>query len=150
MTEKSTEEMNSLLENTSPDKIGDFYDENRNSIIDPNKEFYYYMRKILDEKGKKLKDVYSFAGFSESYGSQILRMEKHTPNRDVIIRLCIAGHFNVNETNKALKLYGCNELYSKDKRDACLIIALHNRKYDMADVDDMLASQDLKILSKDE
>ena len=42
---------------------------------------------------------------STSYGSKIVTMEKHTKDRDLIIRLCLAGHFNWDETNRALKLY---------------------------------------------
>lgn len=82
---------------------------------------------LLHEKNIKLKDVYSFAGVTESYGSKIVTMEKHTKDRDLIIRLCLAGHFNWDETNRALKLYGLSELYAKDPRDACIIVAVNNR-----------------------
>ena len=113
------------------------------------KAFYYYVKNVLAEKNIKLKDVYSFAGESESYGSKIISMEKHTTNRDLIIRLCIAGHFSWDEINKALKLYGMNELYARDPRDVCIMVAVKNRKYDLAEIDDMLISQGLKKLSKD-
>lgn len=75
---------------------------------------------------------------TESYGSKIFTMEKHTKDRDLIIRFCIAGHFNWDETNRALKLYGLNELYAKDPRDAVLIVAINNRIYNLYDIDEML------------
>lgn len=97
-----------------------------------------------------LKDIYSIASVSESYGEKILNMEKHTKNRDLILRFCIAGHFLLDEVNRALKLYGMNPLYAKDKRDACFIVAINNRKYELFEIDDMLERQGLKKISKEE
>ena len=77
-------------------------------------------------------------------------MEKHTKNRDLIIRFCIAGHFSLNETNRALKLYGMNPLYAKDKRDVCIIVAINNRKYNFIEIDDILMEQGLSKLSVEE
>jgi hypothetical protein len=108
------------------------------------------MKDVLEEKRIKLKDIYSFAGVTESYGSKILTMEKHTRDRDLILRFCIAGHFSWDETNRALKLYGMNELYAKDPRDACLIVAINNRKYDLSDIDEILTGQGMKKLTDDE
>lgn len=147
---KPTNELNSILENTHPDQLNDFLRENSRFMADDKKGFYYYFKDVIDEKSIKLKDVYSFAGVSESYGSKILTMEKHTKNRDLIIRLCIAGHFSWDKTNRALKLYGMNELYAKDPRDACLIVAINNRKYDLSDIDEILTGQGMKKLTDDE
>ena len=149
MQNKPTDELNTLLENMKPDQLDAYFKENRNYMAD-EKAFYYYMRAVLDEKNIKLKDVYSFAGVTESYGSKILRMEKHTKNRDMIIRLCIAGHFNVDEINRALKYYEMSSLYVKEPRDACIIVALNNRIFDFAEIDEMLGKQGLKKLSIDE
>ena len=113
-------------------------------------DFYYYFKDVLYEKKIKLKDVYLYADVSEAYGSKIITMEKHTKNRDLIIRLCLAGHFTWDETNRALKLYGMTELYAKDPRDACLIVAINHRKYDINEVNEMLIEQGMDILSKDE
>ena len=150
MQEKSTFEIEELLESLKPNQLDRFYEENRSQMADDKKAFYYYIKDVAWSKNILLKDMYSFAGLSESYGEKLIRMEKHTTNRDVIIRLCLAGHFSLVETNKALKLYGMNPLYSKDKRDACLIVAINNRIYRIIDVDDMLEKQGLNILSSRE
>ena len=150
MQEKPTNELNQMLENTRPEGLGTFLKENSRYMADDKKGFYFYFKDVLDEKNIKLKDVYSFAGVSESYGSKILTMEKHTKNRDLIIRLCVAGHFSWDETNRALKLYGLTELYAKDPRDACLIVAINNRKYDLSEIDDLLEEQGMKKLTTDE
>lgn len=144
---KKTDELNKLLENTTPDKIAEYLDSNKTDLKNAKKSFYYYMKDVLDDKRILLKDVYSFAGVSESYGEQILRMEKHTKNRDLIIRFCIAGHFDLYETNKALKLYGMSPLYSRDARDVCLIVAINKRIFDFGEIDRMLMDNKLKQIS---
>ncbi|MCR5789349.1 MAG: hypothetical protein K6G83_05605 [Lachnospiraceae bacterium] len=149
MQDKPTDELNALLENMTPDQLDSYFKENKSYMAD-EKAFYYYVRAVLDKKNIKLKDVYSFAGVTESYGGQILRMEKHTKNRDMIIRLCIAGHFSTDEINRALKFYDMKSLYAKEPRDACIIVALNNRIFDLGEIDDILEKQGLKKLSIDE
>ncbi len=149
MQKKPTNELNDLLENMKPDQLDSYFKNNQKYMADEEKGFYYYMTDTLKEKRIKLKDVYSTAGVSESYGGQIIRMEKHTDNRDLIIRFCMAGRFNLNEINRALKLYGLSELYAKEARDACLIVAINNRIFNLFEVDDLLTEKGFKKLSKD-
>lgn len=102
---------------------------------------------MIEAKNIFLKDVYSFAGVSESWGSKIVTMERHTRNRDLIIRLCLAGRFNLDEINRALKLYGMTPLYSKNRRDAVIIVAINNRIYSLAEIDDLMINKGFDILS---
>lgn len=150
MQEKKTAELDALLETMRPDQAAEFFEENREELADEGKAFYYYMKNAFDAKSLKLKDIYSFAGVSESWGEKILRMEKHTKNRDLIIRFCIAGHFSLKETNRALKLYGMTPLYSRNKRDVCMILAINNRSFDLAQIDDLLQAQGCERLSVEE
>ena len=150
MEHKSTDELNQLLEKTKPSQLEAYLKDNSKYLAGEPKSFYYYMKNVITEKGIKIKDIYSFAGVSASYGDKILRQEEPSRSRDLIIRLCIAGHFSWNETNRALKLYGFSELYAKNPRDACIIVALNNRIYDMAEIDDMLIKQGKEIITKDE
>ena len=150
MLNKPTDELNELLENAKPGELGEYIKENRRYLADDKKGFYYYFKDVLDLKNIKLKDVYSFAGVSESYGGQIIREEKPTKDRDLIIRLCVAGHFNLDEIIRSLKLYNMRELYSKDPRDACLIVAINNRIYDLGEIDVILTSNNFPKLTKDE
>ena len=150
MNKIPTEELDNILESTHPEELGDYLKDNGRYMADDKKGFYYYMKDVLADKNIKLKDVYSFAGVTESYGSKIVTMEKHTKDRDLIIRFCIAGRFSWDETNRALKLYGLSELYSKNPRDACLIVALNNRIYDFCKIDELLTDHGLKKLIADE
>ena len=150
MKEKPTYELDELLEKTKPEQLKDYLKDIAKNRANDKRGFYYFFKDALDDKGIKLKDVYIRAGVSESYGGQLIRMENHTKNRDVIIRLCLAGHFDLGEINRALKLYGFKELYAKDSKDACLIVAINNRIFDLEDIDNILAEQGLDTLSKDE
>ena len=147
---KSTDELNRLLENVRPEQLENYLTIHQRDMFDEKKAFYYFMKDVFDERKISLKDIYIASGVSESYGGQILRMEKHTENRDLILRFCLAGKFDLRETNRALKLYGFRELYSKDVRDACIIVAVNNRIFDFAEIDEMLEKQGLKKLSIDE
>ncbi|MBR6156496.1 MAG: hypothetical protein IKQ27_06020 [Lachnospiraceae bacterium] len=147
---KPTDELDSILANMKPDQLDEFFNAYGKGVADEKKAFYYYYTGVLKDKRIKLRDVYSFAGESESYGGQIVRMEKRTKDRDLILRLCIVGHFSLEETNRALKLYGMPELYSKNSRDACLIVAISNRIYRLDKIDDMLEKRSLQKITKDE
>lgn len=150
MQEKPTNELDEMLEKMHPDELSGFYKENSRYMADDKKGFYYYFKDVIETKNIFLKDIYSFAGVTESWGGKIITMEKHTKNRDLIIRLCIAGHFSLEELNRALKLYGMTPLYAKDKRDACLIVSINNRVYDLAEIDELLENQGFSKLSADE
>ena len=149
MENKPTDELNRQLESLKPDQLDAYLTDNRRYMADGDKGFYFYMKDVLDDKNIRMKDVYSFAGVSESYGSKIVRMEKGTKNRDLILKLCIAGHFSLDETNRALKLYGMTELYAKEPRDACLIVAINNRKYNLGDIDELLMEHGQNKLSSE-
>ena len=150
MQEKSTNELDEMLENMKPSELSGFYKENSKYLADDKKAFYYYFKDVIDSKNIFLKDVYSFAGVTESWGSKIISTERHTTNRDLILRLCIAGHFTLEEINRALKLYGMTPLYAQDRRDASIIVAINNRIYDLSDLDDVLVKQGFSKLSADE
>ena len=146
MENKPTNELDSVLENIDMNHIKDYLEENKRYLADEKKEFYYYIKDVLYEKNIMLKDVYAFAGISSGFGSKIISMEKHTKDRDIIIRICVAGHFALNEINRALKLYGMSELYSKNPRDAVIIVAINKRKYNLYDIDEKLKELGLKAI----
>lgn len=149
MENRPTEELDKILSETKPEGIGDYLIENRQFIADDKKGFYYYYKNVIDSKHIKLRDVYERVDVSESYGSKIVSMEKHTTDRDLIIKMCLAGHFSLLEMNRALKLYGFNPLYARDRRDAVVIVALNNHIYSIEKVNEMLKENGLEGLSKE-
>lgn len=151
MEEKATNELDEILKTMRPEQLKEYYKSNSQYLADEDRAFYNYFKSVIRTKNIRLSEVYLMAGFSEELGGQYVRMEKHARQRDYIIRLCLAGHFNLIEINRALTLYGYNALYAKDKRDACIITAINNRIYDIYDINDLLEQQDLNIfIMKDE
>ena len=156
MKEIPTYELDKYLKDVKPGQLDEYFKKNSEYMANAKKSFSYYMKDVIEKKninlGKrkiKLKDIYLLAGVSETYGEKVMNMTSHSTNRDLIIRFCIAGRFDISEVNTALKLYGMSPLYSKNKRDACIIVAINNRKYDLFDIDDMLEQRGLEKLSKD-
>lgn len=149
VVELSTKDLENQLLNTKTADIDKFFKDNSDYMIDDSvRAFEDFFKDTARSKRIKFKDIYLRAGFSESYGEKLLSGETHTTDRDRILRLCIAGHFSINETDKALNLYKMNPLYPKDKRDACIIVKINNKKYDLDDIDDALTKQNLQPLMR--
>lgn len=149
MQDKPTKELEKMLSGIKTSELKGYYKDNSEYLAE-GKAFYYYVKDVIESKNIRLKNMYIAAGVSESYGGQVVRMEKRTKNRDLIIRLCIAGHFQVDEVSRALKLYGMSALYAKDKRDVCIMVAINNRKYDLIEIDELLEQQGFDKLSTKE
>ena len=79
-----------------------------------------------------------FRSVSERYGYKLLSGEKHTQQRDVILRICYAAEFTLAETQRALRKYQMPELYAKIPRDALLMIIFNERPGSIIDVNEML------------
>lgn len=150
MKSKPTSELNKQLKLMKQRDLENYYEENKESMLDEDRPFYNFMKEMFRKKKIHLCDAYGLAGMSEGYGGALLRMEKHTSNRDAIIRLCIAGHFTIEETNRALKLYGMNELYARNKRDVCIMVEINMGEYNLLDIDQILEKHGFKGLYADD
>ncbi len=138
MLQKPTDELDHMLESTEIQGIDSYLRENQKYMASGEKIFSDYMKELYFSKHMKLTDVYMKCGFSQSYGEHLLDQSAHTNQRDYVLRFCLVGQFTLEETNRALKLYGMKELYSKDPRDAILIVAIHQRSYDPEKLDALL------------
>lgn len=143
---KTTEFLEDILRTTDPDKISHVMKKYSSKMIERDDYFTEYMRNTFSLHKRHQKDIFIAADISEKYGYSLISTEKRTRRRDVIIKLCFAGHFTKDETDCALKLYGMSPLYARDKRDACLINALCSELYEIADVNDLLSANGLPIL----
>jgi len=145
-SKKSTTELDQMLGKINPDKVQDYLTENAGDIIKSEKAFSDYIREMFKEKGLVQQEIFLRADMPERYGYKIISGEKHTVQRDVIIRLCLASRFDLVETNRALKLYGFSELYSKVPRDAVIIVAINSRMWMIDKVNDLLLKNGFKEL----
>ena len=130
--EKSTKDLENILKSTHPSDVENNLNKIKNELI--NEDFFTYMRDKLKEKKLLQQMVFIRADISEKYGYKLLSLDKHTNQRDVILRICYAAEFNVEETNRALLLYGMPALYPRLKRDAILIAGFSNRPGDILDL----------------
>ena len=146
MMEKETEELKKILGNTHPENISDFYEENKESLSETPDAFHDYIRKILKKNGISQQDAFLNADVPERYGYKLLTGEKHTKQRDVILRICFAAGMTLDETQKALRKYGMPELYAKVPRDALLMTIFNNRPKNIIEVNRLLMKNKLQPL----
>ena len=126
-----------------PRDLKDFLSRKADDLIRSEHPFADYMREKFKEKGILQQDVFLAADLPERYGYKLISEQKHTTQRDTILRLCLAARFDLNETDEALILYGMAPLHVRIPRDAAFIVAIQNRVYDIHDVDAILRENDL-------
>ena len=133
---KTTKELEGILLNAHSANVEQIFTENNYSFV--NKTFSDYFKDLLSQNKISQQKVFIDADISEKYGYKLISGEKHTNQRDTILRLCYAGKLNVEETNRSLILYGMSPLYARNKRDALLIIAFNDRVGDILDLNEYL------------
>ncbi len=121
-----------------PEGLPQYLTRNGDILVRSDRPFADYMRMILKEKGIQQQDVFLAADLSERYGYKLISEEKHTRQRDVILRICLAARLDEIETDEALTLYGMAPLNPRIPRDVAFIVAINNHIYDIHDVDAIL------------
>lgn len=144
---KTTGSLTSILRKTDANGLNDYFGSHAGDLVEEEKPFAAYMRAVFRQKGVLQQTVFLNADISENYGYKLISEEKHTRQRDVVLRLCLAARFTLTEVQKALQLYGMSPLYARIRRDAALIIAFNTKMYDIAEVDGFLKKHELKPLS---
>lgn len=143
MIEKTTEELDKILGNTNPSNISNFLSGNKDLFINDEHYFMSYMKELMKKNNLLQQEVFLNADIPERYGYKLLSGEKHTKQRDIILRICYAAKLTLAETQKALKIYGMPELYSRIPRDAALMICFNERPGSILDVNTFLKDNNL-------
>ena len=143
---KTTENLENVLLHARLDEMDGFLSENESRMLKHGRNFTEFMRAKVKEKGLLFTDIYRNANISERYGAKIISMEKHTKDRGLIIRLCIASKLTFDETQHALTLYGFAPLYAKNPQDAVVINAIANGISNVYDVEELLIAHSLDTL----
>ena len=126
-----------------PEDLSGFLSRNADELVRSEHPFADYMREKCKEKGILQQEVFLAADLPERYGYKLISEQKHTTQRDTILRLCLAARFDLNETDEALIFYSMAPLHARIPRDAAFIVAIQNRVYDIHDVDAILRENDL-------
>ena len=120
----STEGLEDALQEAKPHQLGRFFETHEEAMLEGPRLFADYMRGLFKEKGLLQQAVFLAADIPEPYGYRLISEERHTRQRDVILRLCYGAGFSLKETQRALRLAGQEELYPRIKRDAALMMGL--------------------------
>lgn len=147
MNKKNTDELEKILGSTHPNDMEHFLDENKDSLLEQDRPFKHYMDEKLKEKGLQRYDVFIAADIPDRYGYKLLSGEKRTKRRDVIIRLCYAAEFSLDELQKALKIYEMPQLYAKIKRDALIMVCFNQRPGSILEVNSFLKKNSCEPLN---
>ena len=146
MPTKTTEELEKVLGNTHVNETSKYLTENADDLLNSDRPFADYMKKKIKEKNMLQQDIFLKADIPDRYGYKLLSEDKRTKQRDVILRLCYAAELTLEETQKALKIYGMPELYARVLRDAVLMIIFNNRPGSIIDVNAYLKKNGVDIL----
>lgn len=146
MAKKSTDELENILGQTSTTDIEAYLAENAESLLAQERPFAAYMHEMIRKYGKTQQEVFLQADFPMRFGYKLLAEEKHTKQRDFILRICYATGMTLDETQKALTLYGMAPLYARIPRDAVLMIAFNQHKGNVLDVNALLTEHKMPIL----
>ena len=147
--EQASRELERELLELTPAELKDFLWERRDALTLDARPFTAYMRRKCREKSLLLQNVFLAADISESYGYKLISGEKHTRQRDVILRLCLGAKFRPEEVREALTLYGMAPLYGRFPRDAVLLVVFRNGIRDIAEVNRLLRENGQTPLIRD-
>lgn len=146
MSEKKTQELENILENTHIRGFDLYCKDNSDSMITSKEAFSSYMKNIFKRKKLTQQVIFLKADIPERYGYKLLSGEKHTKQRDVILRICYAAEMSLEETQRALRIYEMPELYAKIPRDALLMIIFNERPGSIIEVNALLKEHGMEVL----
>lgn len=140
---KSTDELNTLLKNTS--SIDKYLSQDSNFIEE--KPIGEVLTELLNQRNLSKADVINKALLDRTYGYQIFSGQR-TPSRDKVIAICFAIELDEEATQSLLKKTGYPPLYVKNKRDSIILYALING-ISLFDTNEMLLTQGEDLLIED-
>lgn len=146
MNGKNTQELENVLGSTHVKDFETFCKENKGSMILDSEAFSIYVKDLLKQKAITQQIVFLKADIPERYGYKLLSGEKRTRQRDIILRICYAAEFTLDETQEALKKYEMPQLYAKIPRDALLMIIFNERPGSIIDVNSLLKKNGMEPL----
>lgn len=146
MSEKNTKELAEVLGKTHLSEFDKYCKDNKDSMNIAEDAFSVYIKTLLREKGITQQTVFLKADIPERYGYKLLSGEKHTKQRDIILRICYASELSLDETQRALKKYEMPELYAKTPRDAFMMIMFNERPGSIIDVNELLKKHGMEPL----
>lgn len=106
--------------------------------------FYSFINTYIDVHGLVRQSIMRRADIPVSYGYKLLTGDKHTKNRNVIIRLCVAMDMPIDDVQKALSLYEMSSL-GDSNRDRIIITGIIYRQ-SVDEINEWLVSMEMEPL----
>ncbi len=94
---------------------------NESEYYDNFSEYFWSLDTVKCQTDSNL---IKLSGIEKSYYYQI-KKGKRNPGRDKILRLCIGAGLTLQETTSALEMSECAILYSRNRRDIILSVAIN-------------------------
>ena len=140
---KTTKETDKYLESVSPETLNQFL---TGDYMNKYKDISDYLNQSMSSHSLKTSDVIKHSLLDRFYANQILNGTRKNPSREKLIPLCLAMGMDLEETNRALKIGKAGTLYSKDKRDAVIIMCINRKIFDVMKVNELLYENGLESL----
>lgn len=134
------------LENTHLADVQEYLKKHSDSILRTDRPFNDYMKELIKTKKLKQRDIFLWADIPERYGYKLISEEKRTRQRDAILRICYAAEFTLEETQRALRIYGMPQLYDDISRDVILMLCFQERPGNVNDVNAVLQKHGMGVL----
>ena len=146
MKQKNTKELADILGKTHISDFDKFCQEQKDSLNPEQNAFSEYIKNLLREKKMTRQMVFLKADIPERYGYKLLSGEKHTRQRDIILRICYAAELTLDQTQSALRKYEMPQLYAKIPRDALLMLIFQERPGGIIEVNELLKEKGMDML----
>ena len=137
--------MDDILGKTHISDFDKFCVEQKGSMI-RSKMHFGVIKDLLKEKRITQQMVFLKADIPEKYGYKLLSGEKHTRQRDIILRICYAAELTLEQTQRALRKYEMPQLYAKIPRDAFLMLIFKERPGGIIEVNELLSKNGMEML----
>ena len=146
MKQKNTKELDDILGKTHISDFDKSCVEQKGSMDPEQNAFSEYIKDLLKEKKITQQMVFLKADIPEKYGYKLLSGEKHTRQRDIILRICYAAELTLEQTQRALRKYEMPQLYAKIPRDALLMLIFKDRPGGIIEVNELLSKNGMEML----
>lgn len=103
MKQKNTKELDDILGKTHISDFDKFCVEQKGSMDPEQNAFSEYIKDLLKEKRITQQMVFLKADIPEKYGYKLLSGEKHTRQRDIILRICYAAELTIGADTESLE-----------------------------------------------
>lgn len=133
----NTRELDTFLQNCTPEE----YEAYKSGMyVKPYKNISEFLNDYISKHHLVLSSIVKKSGLSKDYAYNIFSGHKVNPTRDRVLSLCLAMEMPLEDVNRALTIANVGVLYSKNSRDAFIIICINKKLFDLYTVNEILLS----------